>query len=214
MQVHPTVALPFVSVRGLLELRGAHERAGNAAVAVAVSITREKLAVLAGCRVVVTAVIQRRVIEHVELVGLARQRREAYVDEYGRAGRICDVGLSDTVLPVYVRVDLLIGKRASAVQESHLVVSSLSLQLGERLAVADDELQVSHAGCPDVWVVDFGELTVVECVPDLAGGRVRGPEAVLVCLGADALQTCSPRSPMREAQEGVRRSWRRRAFGS
>jgi hypothetical protein len=166
LQVHPTVALPFVSVRGLLELRGAHERAGNAAVAVAVSITREKLAVLAGCRVVVTAVIQRRVIEHVELVGLARQRREAYVDEYGRAGRICDVGLSDTVLPVYVRVDLLIGKRASAVQESHLVVSSLSLQLGERLAVADDELQVSHAGCPDVWVVDFGELTVVECVPE------------------------------------------------
>src|SRR5215211_612422 len=65
------------------------------------------------------------------------------------------------------------------------MAGSLSLQLSERLAIADYELQVAHARRSNIRVVDFGELTVVECVPDLAGGRVRGPEAVLVCLGPD-----------------------------
>src|SRR5919112_6274047 len=74
------------------------------------------------------------------------------------------------------------------------MVGSLSIQLGERLAIADYELKVSHARRSNVRVVDFGELTVVECVPDLAGSRVRGPEAVLVCLGPDRPLARGPRS--------------------
>jgi hypothetical protein len=75
------------------------------------------------------------------------------------------------------------------------MAGSLSLQLSERLAIADYELQVAHARCSNVRVVDFGELTVVECVPNLAGGRVRGPEAILVCLGPDRPLARGPGAP-------------------
>ena len=47
---------------------------------------------------------------------------------------------------------------------------------------------------------------------ELARHDLRGQRRVL--LLSLAVHTRSPRPPMREAQEGVRRSWRRRTFGS
>src|SRR5215216_3256853 len=74
---------------------------------------------------------------------------------------------------------------------------SVGFPLGERLAVADDELQVSHARRAEVGIVDLGKLSVIEGVPDLAVRRGRGPEAVFVGLGPHGLLTRGPGSPGR-----------------
>src|SRR5215212_5596079 len=65
--------------------------------------------------------------------------------------------------------------------------SGVGFPLGERLAIADYELKVSHTRRAEVGIVDLGESSVIECVPHLAIGRGRGSEAVFIRFGPHGL---------------------------
>jgi hypothetical protein len=114
LQVRPSVAGAQVAAGKLARRRPGHQRARIAVV--------EDDERIAGplAPVVVAAVGQRRVVEHVQLVGPAGERLEDDVDEHGGARRVGRVGLGDPPAPGTCRADLPVGQ-AAAIHELHLV---------------------------------------------------------------------------------------------
>jgi hypothetical protein len=129
-------------------------------------------------RVAQARVLQGGIVQHVELIGAAREGLEAGLDQDRRPDRIGDVGLGDPVASG-PGVDLPVGE-GPRVGDFHLVGGVIPFQVHERPAVRDDELEVLDVGHVHLGVVDLGQDALAEGEPDL---RVRGGGRAQAILG-------------------------------
>jgi hypothetical protein len=101
-QVRPAVVDPEVAIGGVAERWPGDQRAGG------VGVVGEQRGALAGRGVIVPGGRERRVVERVDLVGLAVQRPEVDVDQQRRTGRVAGIGLGDPIPARARAVDLLV----------------------------------------------------------------------------------------------------------
>ena len=198
-EVGPPVARTLEATRRLHEPRPGDQRGGG------LRVVGDERRVRAVAAVVVAGVGQRRVGEHIQLIGATRQRLEADVDGDRGAAGIGDVCLGQPPAVLLVGVGLAVGQ-AVRVQQRRPLHRRVLLSFGEAVPVGDDELQIAVARGVEPRVVDLGQLTALEREPDLAGGRSRSAEAVLV--GWCPVGLCS-RGTWRHAPRARRRVGRR-----
>ena len=175
LQVGPAVAGTQVAAGRAREPRPCRERAGG------LVVRGQQGTRLRDPGVVVAAVAQSWVVQHVHLVGPAGERFELHIDQQRITGGVGDIGLGQAETTCLVGIDLAIGQRA-VIDQLGAMVGAAMLEHGERLAVGDDELQVPHTRRPQIRKVDLSQAAIVESVPHAARQRFRGAEPVLVGL--------------------------------
>ena len=174
-QVEPRLAGAGVAARGGAQrgLRG--QRARDPAVA-----GHEVAPDRAGA-VVAAVVVELRVEQHVQAIGLAGERLEATIDEHRRPRGVGRVRLGQPPAPGAVGHRLAVVEAVQPLDHAD-AVHRLAVDAHRRAGPADRELHVADARGPEVGVVDLGHLAVAEREPGPARARRRRAEGVLVGL--------------------------------
>ena len=126
------------------------------------------------------AVVDRRIVEDVELHWTGLQLLESHLDQQRVAFGIGDVGLSNSITSRLCGIHL---PKAEYLGVGHFDLMScvFRLPLYPTLAVGDDELQQTRIGLIYGGVIHLVERSLgTECEPHMRTERIRGADPLLI----------------------------------